>query len=387
MSRDLATLRADGTGFEWLVSTPSMNEAAPVWSPDGGRIAFLRSPEGISTPEEIEQFGGPNEVWSVSPNTGEEALIATAVEATLGLDLDWAPDGSALLVSDGEWLYRVDPTPAGDIRGNFVRLFRGFSPSWQPIPAGAETSGPSNLEPSVTASPAAEGRDIGLGVRMCDLEVLDGIDWDGTGIDGAAWTGAPVDQDGHCSTAPDVQHIVAVDRDGDGVADQGGTSTLRSCLLCQPFATVDLNSDGVLELVVLDEASSTPTYSLYEVNNPGSERADGVYPIVVVPPGAPAMNLDANEPARITVGGDEGFSGSIACEDGGEGPPIMLRYTWVRGAVDAETDLDVDISQLYFGDDGVFHIDSVDSFSVPRDQGSDLASTAPACGVDFHPDA
>ena len=49
----------------------------------------------------------------------------------------------------------------------------------------------------------------------------------------------------------------------------------------------------------------------------------------------------------------------------GAGAPI-LRYTWVRGAVDAGTDLRVDITRLSFGDDGVFHIESVDRFSVPR---------------------
>jgi hypothetical protein len=229
--------------------------------------------------------------------------------------------------------------------------------------------------------------DIGLGVAMCDVEVLDGIDWDGTGIDGAAWTGAPVDEDGRCSSSTGVQHVVAVDRDGDGIAEQGSTSTLRSCLLCGPFDTVDLNDDGVLELVVLEEASSTPTYSLYEVNRPGSERAPGVYPIFVVPPGAPAMNLDPNKPTRFTVGGDEGFSGSIACEDDGAGSPI-LRYTWVRGAVDADTELRVDVTRLSFGEDGVFHIVSVDRFSVPRNpEPIDLKSTEPACGVDFHPNA
>jgi hypothetical protein len=150
---------------------------------------------------------------------------------------------------------------------------------------------------------------------------------------------------------------------------------------------MDLNDDGVLELVVLEEASSTPTYSLYEVNRPGSERAPGVYPVFVVPPGAPAMNLDPNEPTRFMVGGDEGFSGSIACEDDGAGSPI-LRYTWVNGAVDADTELDVDVVRLQMGDDDVFHVRSVDGFSIPR--GSEppgLTSTEPACGVDFHPDA
>ena len=264
---------------------------------------------------------------------------------------------------------------------------QGQSPSWQPLPAGSDPPPTATPEPSVSPEPEPDGQDIGLGVRMCDLEVLDGIDWDGTGIDGAAWTGAPVDEDGGCSSSADVQHIVAVDRDGDGVAEQGSTSTLRTCLLCRPFDTVDLNDDGVLELVVLEEASSTPTYSIFEVNRPGSERAEGVYPIIVIAPGAPAMNLDAGEAVRFTVGGDEGFSGSIECEDAGAGSPI-LRYTWVRGAVDADTELRVDITRLWFGEDGVFHIESVDRFSVPRNpEPTELRSTEPACGVDFHPDA
>lgn len=262
--------------------------------------------------------------------------------------------------------------------GGFAALSRAFR---------EQPEGPASPPPTESPTAALEGRDIGLGVAMCDLEVMHGIDWDGTGIDGAAWTGAPVDEDGRCSSSADVQHVVAVDRDGDGIAEQGSTSTLRSCLLCRPFDTMDLNEDGVLELVVLEEASSTPTYSLYEVNRPGSERALGVYPIFVVPPGAPAMNLDPNEPTRFMVGGDEGFSGSIACENDGPSPPI-LRYTWVRGAVDTDTELRVDVTRLSFGEDGVFHIESVDRFSVPRNpEPTNLKSTEPACGVDFHPAA
>jgi Tol biopolymer transport system component len=349
--------------------------SAPAWSPDGSKIAFMRSGnEGDA-------------IWTAAPDGTEEMLVATAVEASLEPDLAWAPDGTSLLVSDGDWIYRVDATPDGDPGANFVQLVEGTSPSWQPLPVGSDPPPSGTLEPSISPEPEQAGHEIGLGVRMCDLEVLDGIDWDGTGVDGAAWTGAPVDEDGRCSSSAGVQHIVAVDRDGDGVAEQGSTSTLRSCLLCQPFDTVDLNDDGVLELVVLEEASSTPTYSVYEVNRPGSERSPGVYPIIVVAPGAPAMNLDRNDAVRFAVGGDEGFSGSIECEDVGAGAPI-LRYTWVRGAVDTDTDLRVDITRLSFGEDGVLHIESVDRFSVPRNpEPVDLKSTEPACGVDFHPAA
>ena len=330
-----------------------------------------------------------DEIWTVAPDgTRRDADRRRGARLRSNSDLAWAPDGTALLVSDGD----VDLSGRRDIQketrgGNFVRLDPGLLPV---VAAAAGRVGPSSRRPTPSRAshhPEPDGHDIGLGVRMCDLEVLDGIDWDGTGVDGAAWTGAPVDEDGGCSSSADVQHIVAVDRDGDGIAEQGSTSTLRTCLLCRPFDTVDLNDDGVLELVVLEEASSTPTYSVFEVNRPGSERSPGVYPIIVIAPGAPAMNLDASEAVRFTVGGDEGFSGSIECEDAGAGPPI-LRYTWVRGAVDADTELRVDITRLWFGEDGVFHIESVDRFSVPRNpEPTELRSTEPACGVDFHPDA
>jgi Tol biopolymer transport system component len=372
--RDLVRVDLEGEILGSLVRDVAIYP--PAVSPTGDRVAFVRQEPLIGDSDVTT-----DDVWTVRANGTDIERVTD--DAGSKPTVAWTPDGSRILFASltPDRCDVVSVLPNGsDRRVVADRQAMGGCAE------GISISGPAT--PSTEDEPdtvTEEGRDIGLGVRMCDLEVIDDIDWDGTGIDGAAWTGAPVDEDGHCSTAPDVQHVVAVDRDGDGVADQGGTSTLRSCLLCQPFATVDLNEDGVLELVVLDEASSTPTYSLYEVNRPGSERAPGVYPIFVVPPGAPAMNLDPNEPTRITVGDDEGFSGSVECEDASEGPPI-LRYTWVRGAVDAETDLDVDITRLSFGEDGVFHIESVDSFRVPRDPAQpDLTPTAPACGVDFHP--
>ena len=373
---DLIHVDLDGEVLSSLAQ--NVSPYAPAVSPGGDRVAFVRS-EALTDGSDVTV----EDVWIVRVDgTG---LTRLTDDPGRNPSLAWTPDGTRILFAsqtpdrcdvvsirpDGSGSTVVADRSAMGGCAEVISVSGSASPSVSPEPDGTTDA----------------GRDIGLGVRMCDVKVLDGIDWDGTGIDGSAWTGAPVDEDGRCSSSTGVQHVVAVDRDGDGIAEQGSTSTLRSCLLCGPFDTVDLNDDGVLELVVLEEASSTPTYSIFEVNRPGSERAEGVYPIIVVAPGAPAMSLDAGEAVRFTVGGDEGFSGSIECEDAGPSSPI-LRYTWVRGAVDADTELRVDITRLWFGEDGVFHIESVDRFTVPRNpEPTELRSTEPACGVDFHPDA
>ena len=138
-------------------------------------------------------------MWTITPDPDSAGLvsseppverIAIAVEASLEPELAWAPDGSALLVSDGEWIYRVDATPSGNPRGTFVQVVKGRSPAWQPLPAGSEPIPSPTSEPSVSASPEPAGRDIGLGFPLCNIERLSGIDWSGDGTEGAAWTGA-----------------------------------------------------------------------------------------------------------------------------------------------------------------------------------------------------
>jgi Tol biopolymer transport system component len=364
---NLALVRPDGTGLEFLTTT-DVDERAPAWSPDGRRIAFIQPGKGAT------------EVWTISPAGGSRAIVASAVEASLENDLAWAPDGSNLLVSDGDWIYRMDATPSGDPQANFTQLVRGSSPSWQSVPVAP----PPSPEPSPSPSPEPEGRDIGLGFPLCDLERLEGIDWYGEGTDGSAWTGARVTDDGRCPSEGDGEYVVAADLDGDGNAEPGGMGFLEHCLFCRPFAATDLNADGVLELVVLEEASSTPSYSIYEVSVPTSERSPGIYALFVAPPGAPEANLPANAPIRFVVGGDEGFSGGLRCENYPEAPVIV--YTWFFGEVDADTDLQGHETHLSLGEDGIFHVLDTNHFSMGRDEPTNI-STTPACGVDFHPAA
>jgi Tol biopolymer transport system component len=382
-SWSLETIAADGSQRKDLGVLSSV-PTSQAWSPDGSRIAFL-----LTTQQGTE---GGDEVWTIAPDPDSAGLvsseppierIAIAVEASLEPELAWAPDGSALLVSDGEWIYRVDATPSGDPRGNFVQLVEGRSPAWQPLPAGSEPAPSPTSEPTVSPSPQPAGRDIGLGFRLCHVQRMGGIDWYGDGTSGAAWTGARLTDQGHCPSELDGEYVVAADLDGDGRAEPGGMGFLDHGLLCRPVAATDLSGDGVLELVVLEEASSTPSYSLYQVSVPTSERSPGIYALFVAPPGYPAGGFPGDEPIRFLAGGDEGYSAAIDCEGYPEAPVLVV--AWSNYVVEVDDTEDVYVTRLRLGEDGVFHV--IESEHFTQDVGDPLPidPAGKACGVDFHP--
>ena len=353
------TVMTDGTNLTRRTGSVAWT---PDWSPDGTQIVF-----GVAT--------GDGEELHVCPLDcpAPRRLEDPSGQAITGGLPRWSPDGGWIsfqtVERDGDSAIQAVRVDGSDAR---ILASQSGEMAWITSPLGPISTVVTNPQPT-----PSEGSDIGLELPMCDLEVLEHIDWDGTGVDGTAWTGAPVDEDGSCRSAERRPHIVAVDRDGDGVAERGSTWTLGSCLLCRPYDTVDLSDDGVRELVVLEEASSTPDYAVFEVSV--SERAPGVYPILVVPPGAPAMNLLPGEQLRLTVGGDEAFSGGIRCI----GQEPVIEYTWANGGVDVTTDLDIDVVRFVITPDGA-EIRNVDEYSIPLDAPDPIAR-GPQCGVNWYP--
>ena len=72
--------------------TFGQSDSAPRWSPDGGRLAFVRKGAEQTDPTQL----------AIMPSDGGEARIITSFELGVQAPL-WSPDGSQLLVLAAEW--------------------------------------------------------------------------------------------------------------------------------------------------------------------------------------------------------------------------------------------------------------------------------------------
>lgn len=298
----LASIRPDGTGLEPL-RTPEEDEDAPAWSPDGSRIAFMRA------------YEGKDGVWTMPAPVGEARLVGYATE--LEHDLAWAPDGSVLLVSDGEWIYRVDPTPEGDPGANFDQLVRGRSATWQPMPAGSEPSPRVSPEPSISPVPEPERDDVGFGFDVCEVSQVraqfDGVDATDTAFVATKREGSV------CPSVQSASAHVGIDLDEDGLVDATYGPIACEVYYCRAFAAPDLDgADGKRELLVVESAGSIVGLGVYalgpEAGSPGSTE---VVRIHIGEPDLVQTGFVTGEPARLFIGGDEGWSYRLRCEDHG----------------------------------------------------------------------
>ena len=298
-SSDLGVVHSDGTGLQWLVTTTDSDEEAPSWSPAGKRIAFIRP------------YGKKEGIWTMPATGGEASLVAVASE--LERDLAWAPDGSSLLVSDGDWIYRVDATPDGDPRDNLVRLVEGHSPSWQPLPVGSEP--PATPSPSPSRQPG--GRDIGLGFSVCEVSHV-GAQFDGLGAEDTAYVATRRAADDTCPSADTASGYVGIDLDEDGYVDESYGPISCEVHYCRAFAAPDLDADvGRHELLVVEEAGSIiglGIYALGVVDGPAGDEA-GIVRIEIGEPGDPEGDFVVGQPVTLSVGGDAGWSYRLSCED------------------------------------------------------------------------
>jgi len=380
MNPDLYTVGVDGSGLTALTETPAVSEWSPSWSPEGDVITYHRNQGNISNSVElIDSTGRPAGTVFDDADAGE-----------IG-EVDWSPDGriiaftSSLALTDTDdegdldvWTIRADGTQLTNLTTDGATGI-----GWQPIPPGSAIS--PTPEPSISPDPEPDGRDIGLEFRLCHLHPLGGIDFLGDGVDGKAWTGTKVLDDGTCPDAYDDRYGVAVDYTGDGLADSWSGETIEYCGGCEPWKAMDLNGDGRKELMVIVEYFSIMHYGVYTLLD-----VDGrpeVEPVRIGEPGHPEHQLDPGNPFTFWVGGDAGLADWFYCE--------TLPEFWLTGT---ESPIEpppgavktVHRTHVSLMTDGIAHILFADTYKVPAETHLELPYTSPLhsdpdCGIGVRP--
>jgi dipeptidyl aminopeptidase/acylaminoacyl peptidase len=147
---DLYVVAPDGTGLRNLTSTSDKQEFAPAWSPDGTRLAFLRS-DGVArelSQPSFELHGG--ELVIIDPSTGVETFSAEVGSLFPASPFQWSPDGRFIAVNtvngpaggivdlETNTLTRIDPH----------RWTLGWSPDDKWLISWQRTHGPPLLVPT-----------------------------------------------------------------------------------------------------------------------------------------------------------------------------------------------------------------------------------------------
>jgi Tol biopolymer transport system component len=371
---DVFTVRPDGTHLRNVTLTPSAedDEYGPAWSPDGSKLVFSRD-DGRGSVLVVRDLGDATETVLTDGHVDDGPA--------------WSPDGTLIAFNRAPlegggfdvWAVRPDGSEP-------TRLTRdgGFNPSWQPIPPGSAVT----PEPSASPSPEPEGVAVGLAFRLCESKRLGGIDFLGRGTDGYAWIGVPAKDDGTCPKHHGAAaYVVAADANGDGRAETFTELPWKCYVDCVPFDAADLDGNGTEELVVASFFSIMDYYVMRYLGPP-DEPSPVIVPVLVAEPGHPAVGLDAGRPMRIDAGGDAGYGSQIECEEfpGPVAPVIVWSWSWLP--VESERDREVHITRIQIRADGQAHVIGTNDYTVPFDQPSGIdRSEAPACGVDWHPNA
>jgi WD40-like Beta Propeller Repeat len=295
----------------------------PDWSPDGTRVVF-----SAGTENGVELFVCPLDCSS------PRALHDPSGDRISGGLPRWSPDADWIAYrseSGGNAVLEIIRVDGSEVRS---LVSPADQMSWIAPP------------PEATAS---EGRDIGFGFLVCQVSEL-AAQFDGEGAQDTAVVATRLDVDGRCPSAVDeAQAYVGMDLDHDGSVDTAYGPISCEAYYCRVFAAPDLNGDGDrYELLVVESAGSVVglgVYSLEDIGSPPSETT-AILRIEIGDSDYRERGFITGEPARLFIGGDEGWSYRMRCED--QGGNRFLYVSRAYHAIDESGPWTVDETTLYY---------------------------------------
>jgi dipeptidyl aminopeptidase/acylaminoacyl peptidase len=124
-TRDIYTMNPDGTGITNLTRTEYwFDEDSASWSPDGSKLAFVRSQSGCCP-----------EIWTMNADgTGLSRIGDSAPDKSGDRSPAWSPDGSKIAFTSERGSYYATTIVVRDATGeNQIDVASGRNPDWQPI--------------------------------------------------------------------------------------------------------------------------------------------------------------------------------------------------------------------------------------------------------------
>ncbi len=315
--------------FGWRAFHPTRRQADQVQPVTLGGVRLLVTADGPSGDQALLE--GDLVVRRGCVGVGDGDAISFVL---------W-PAGSHLIkVGNDVWIAGTDGRLVAPIGGRvrmggasmFLRGAERAVPAG--IPVSCATGGErywlaGEVERVLTAPPSdgPAGIDIGIGDNLCDA-VRFGGDLDGDGTPDRVWLGGRTLANGTCPQDVTRRRILAIDLTRDGSIDV--TSTAMDCSTwCVLFSVVDLNADGIDEILVDEGHLVAPVSALVAVY----ELRNGVLEPVAMPDGGNRFGLQDSW---------QGYSGAFCRPDGTfalwsgatDGGGTLRRVAWYKYRLD-----------------------------------------------------
>jgi dipeptidyl aminopeptidase/acylaminoacyl peptidase len=282
-------MNVDGSGLRRIGTGSS--DYNPSWSPDGTQIVFTRQEEGAESDIYVMDADGSNVTRLTNDGPG-----------VTNLNAGFSPDGKRIAYVAGVTggpgsVVVMEPDgahPVTILNDGVIDI------SWQPLPIGS--------------TPAPAVADMGLGFPVCDVQSMS-ADFDGNGTPDTASVATKMSDVGGCPAPGTSTEVIVVDLSGDGKADASG-GPLACPTGCEPFATPDVNGDGLPEIaIVVDRPDNgTERIQLWDLTTPPGGS------LAVIP------FVDANgDPATFSWGTDGTNTYGVSCTNR-TSPPLVTEW-------------------------------------------------------------